>query len=108
MLLAARNLDAALKFVDGLAPDDPRWTRSGGRQEGLCRYELAGHTSASSVLGKVGCLVADAAIKLGMDVIGYDPEITVESAWSLRRRSERPTIWGRCSSTASSLPCTCR
>ncbi len=34
-------------------------------------------------LGKIGCLVADAAIKLGMHVIGYDPEITVESAWSL-------------------------
>ena len=34
-------------------------------------------------LGKIGCLVADAAIKLGMHVIGYDPEITVDSAWSL-------------------------
>jgi D-3-phosphoglycerate dehydrogenase len=34
-------------------------------------------------LGKVGCLVADVAIKLGMNVIGYDPEITVEAAWSL-------------------------
>jgi D-3-phosphoglycerate dehydrogenase len=31
----------------------------------------------------VGSLVADAAIKLGMDVLGYDPEITVDAAWSL-------------------------
>jgi D-3-phosphoglycerate dehydrogenase len=31
----------------------------------------------------VGCLVADAAIKLGMNVLGYDPEITVDAAWSL-------------------------
>lgn len=34
-------------------------------------------------LGKIGCLVADAAIKLGMNVIGYDPEITVDAAWNL-------------------------
>jgi D-3-phosphoglycerate dehydrogenase len=34
-------------------------------------------------LGRIGCLVADAAIKLGMHVIGYDPDITVDAAWSL-------------------------
>jgi D-3-phosphoglycerate dehydrogenase len=34
-------------------------------------------------LGEIGRLVANAAIKLGMKVIGYDPKITVESAWSL-------------------------
>ncbi|MEP7101877.1 MAG: phosphoglycerate dehydrogenase, partial [Burkholderiales bacterium] len=34
-------------------------------------------------LGKVGCLVADAAIKLGMEVYGFDPHITVDAAWSL-------------------------
>jgi D-3-phosphoglycerate dehydrogenase len=36
-------------------------------------YELAGHTLGVIGLGKIGCLVADAAIKLGMNVIGYDP-----------------------------------
>jgi D-3-phosphoglycerate dehydrogenase len=34
-------------------------------------------------LGRIGCLVADAAIRLGMHVIGYDPDITVDAAWSL-------------------------
>jgi D-3-phosphoglycerate dehydrogenase len=34
-------------------------------------------------LGRIGSLVADAAIKLGMNVQGYDPEITVDAAWSL-------------------------
>ena len=34
-------------------------------------------------LGKIGSLVADAAIKLGMNVLGYDPHITVDAAWSL-------------------------
>ena len=46
-------------------------------------FELAGQTLGIIGLGKIGCLVADAAIKLGMNVLGYDPEITVDAAWSL-------------------------
>ena len=84
MLLAARRLDAALKFVDTLAPDDPELeAKVEAGKKSFAGYELAGHTLGVVGLGKVGCLVADAAIKLGMHVIGYDPEITVESAWSL-------------------------
>jgi D-3-phosphoglycerate dehydrogenase / 2-oxoglutarate reductase len=40
-------------------------------------------------LGKIGCLVADAAIKLGMNVLGYDPDITVDAAWSLPSQVKR-------------------
>jgi D-3-phosphoglycerate dehydrogenase len=40
-------------------------------------------------LGKVGSLVADAAIRLGMNVLGYDPHITVEAAWSLPSQVKR-------------------
>jgi D-3-phosphoglycerate dehydrogenase len=47
---------------------------------------LPRHTLGVIGLGKIGSLVADAAIKLGMDVLGYDPEITVEAAWSLPSR----------------------
>ena len=46
-------------------------------------FELAGQTLGIVGLGKIGCLVADAAIKLGMNVLGYDPDITVDAAWSL-------------------------
>jgi D-3-phosphoglycerate dehydrogenase len=46
-------------------------------------FELAGHTLGVIGLGRIGCLVADAAIRLGMHVVGYDPEITVDAAWSL-------------------------
>ena len=66
------------------AGDDPELRGQGrGGQEAFAGYELAGHTLGVVGLGKVGCLVADAAIELGMHVIGYDPEITVESAWRL-------------------------
>ncbi|HZT54577.1 MAG TPA: phosphoglycerate dehydrogenase, partial [Burkholderiaceae bacterium] len=42
-------------------------------------------------LGKVGCLVADAAIKLGMEVHGFDPHITVDAAWSLPAQVRKAT-----------------
>ena len=84
MLLAARNLDGALKFVAELDPADPvlEATIEAGKKA-YAGYELAGHTLGVVGLGKIGCLVADAAIKLGMHVIGFDPDITVDSAWSL-------------------------
>jgi D-3-phosphoglycerate dehydrogenase len=84
MLLAARNLDGALKFVDSLDVRDAQMeAKVEVGKKSFAGYELAGHTLGVVGLGKVGCLVADAAIKLGMHVIGYDPEITVEAAWSL-------------------------
>ena len=84
MLLAARNLDGALRFVERLDADDPELDgRVEAGKKDFGGFELAGHTLGVIGLGKIGCLVADAAIKLGMKVIGYDPEITVEAAWSL-------------------------
>src|SRR5512136_2638632 len=84
MLMAARNLPAALRFVDGLDPkmaDMDKAVEDG--KKAFAGFELAGHTLGIVGLGKIGCLVADAAIKLGMHVLGYDPDITVDAAWSL-------------------------
>jgi D-3-phosphoglycerate dehydrogenase len=84
MLLAARNLAPALRFVAGLDPAAPAMDKvvEDGKKN-FAGFELAGHTLGIVGLGKVGCLVADAAIKLGMDVFGHDPHITVDAAWSL-------------------------
>lgn len=84
MLLAARNIGGAIKFVSALDPKDPEMEKKveNGKKT-YAGYELSGHTLGVIGLGKIGCLVADAAIKLGMNVIGYDPEITVDAAWSL-------------------------
>ena len=84
MLMAARNLPAALQFVSNLDPADENMDkRVEDGKKAFAGYELAGHTLGVIGLGKIGCLVADAAIRLGMHVIGYDPEITVDAAWSL-------------------------
>ena len=71
-------------LLERLDADDPELDGrvEAGKKE-FAGFELAGHTLGVIGLGKIGCLVADAAIKLGMKVIGYDPEITVEAAWSL-------------------------
>jgi D-3-phosphoglycerate dehydrogenase len=84
MLIAARNLLPAARFVEGLSGDDKtlhKLVEDGKKQ--FAGIELPGRTLGVIGLGKIGSLVADAAIKLGMNVLGYDPEITVDAAWSL-------------------------
>ena len=84
MLLAARNLRGAMEFVSALDPADPGMEKKveDGKKT-YAGFELAGHSLGMIGLGKIGCLVADAAIKLGMNVLGHDPEISVDAAWSL-------------------------
>jgi D-3-phosphoglycerate dehydrogenase len=84
MLIAARNLTPALKFVDGLKGDDKTVDKAvEDGKKAFAGLELPQQTLGIVGLGKVGSLVADTAIKLGMNVLGYDPEITVDAAWSL-------------------------
>lgn len=90
MLLAARRLPAALDFVRGLdttAPQLEQRVESG--KKAFAGRELAGQTLGVIGLGKVGSLVADAAIKLGMDVVGFDPEISIDAAWRLPSQVRR-------------------
>jgi D-3-phosphoglycerate dehydrogenase len=82
MLIAARNLLPALEFVNRLDKGNLKKAVEEGKKAYAGR-ELPGHTLGVIGLGKVGSLVADAAIRLGMNVVGYDPHITVDAAWSL-------------------------
>jgi D-3-phosphoglycerate dehydrogenase len=90
MLLAARNLAGALQFVRGLdasAADLDKRVEDG--KKAFAGIELPGHTLGVIGLGKIGSLVADTAIRLGMHVQGYDPEITVDAAWGLPSQVRR-------------------
>jgi D-3-phosphoglycerate dehydrogenase len=90
MLMAARNIAPALRFVDGLdlsAADLEARVEDGKKQ--FAGYELQGQTLGIVGLGRIGCLVAEAAIGLGMQVLGFDPEITVDAAWSLPSQVRR-------------------
>ncbi len=90
MLIAARHVAPALQFVAGLdmaAPDLEDRIENG--KKAFAGSELRGQTLGIVGLGKVGAMVADAAIHLGMHVLGYDPEITVDAAWSLPAQVKR-------------------
>jgi D-3-phosphoglycerate dehydrogenase len=88
MLIAARNLAPALDFVRQLKDEDLESRVEDGKKQ-FAGSELPGHTLGVIGLGKIGSLVADAAIRLGMSVQGYDPHITVEAAWSLPSQVKR-------------------
>jgi D-3-phosphoglycerate dehydrogenase / 2-oxoglutarate reductase len=84
LLLAARNVIPALGYVaalDAAAPHLEKQVEDGKKQ--FAGVELPHRTLGIVGLGAIGSLVADTAIKLGMKVIGFDPEITVDAAWRL-------------------------
>jgi D-3-phosphoglycerate dehydrogenase len=84
LLLAARNVVPALGYVASLKGDGgdlEKRVEEGKKQ--FAGIELPNRTLGIIGLGAVGSLVADTAIKLGMKVIGFDPEITVDAAWRL-------------------------
>lgn len=89
-LMAARNLGQAWRFATGLSGDDMeinRQVESGKKR--FVGFELPGKTMGVIGLGAIGVKVANACRALGMRVIGYDPTITVQSAWKLASEVEQ-------------------
>jgi D-3-phosphoglycerate dehydrogenase len=84
ILIAARNIGPAMKFVSTLEGDDAKLsvTVEDGKKN-FVGIEIPGRTLGILGLGAVGGMVAETALKLGMKVLGYDPEITVDAAWRL-------------------------
>ncbi len=90
MLMGARNLVPALKFVEGLSGSDEEMhkaTEAG--KKAFAGMELPGRTLGVIGLGAIGSHIAEAAIRLGMNVVGYDPAITVDAAWRLPSQVKR-------------------
>jgi D-3-phosphoglycerate dehydrogenase len=90
MLMAARNIVPAIRFVEGLTGTDEEMhkaTEAG--KKAFAGSELPGRTLGVIGLGAIGSYVAEAAIKLGMNVVGFDPAITVDAAWRLPSQVRR-------------------
>ncbi len=84
MLMAARNLVPAARFVEGLRGVDGDLNKTvEDNKKHYAGIELPNRTLGVIGLGRIGSLVAGAGIQLGMQVLGFDPDITVEAAWSL-------------------------
>ncbi len=92
MLLAARNICQAWDFARNLEGNDAAI----GKQvevgkKNFSGFELPGCTLGVIGLGAIGRQVANAAVSLGMNVIGFDPGITVEGAWELSSNVKKAT-----------------
>src|SRR5580658_8918739 len=84
LFLAARNICQAWAYARELAGNDQALDEA--VEQGKRRYlgfELPGRTLGVIGLGAVGVQVANSAEALGMKVLGYDPQITVQRAWQL-------------------------
>lgn len=84
LLIAARNICDAREYVKGLLleGDELNAAVEAGKKQ-FVGFELPGKTLGVVGLGAIGVEVANAALALGMKVIGFDPKITVRSAWQL-------------------------
>lgn len=84
MLISVRNLGPALRYVDGLDPTAPDLDKQvEAQKKHFVGTELSGRTLGVIGLGAIGVKVANAARALGMNVLGFDPHMTVEGAWRL-------------------------
>jgi D-3-phosphoglycerate dehydrogenase len=84
MLIGVRHIVPALAFVAGLQGDDESLAKQvEAGKKNFVGHELRGSTLGIIGLGAIGSMLADAAIELGMNVVGFDPEITVDAAWRL-------------------------
>lgn len=83
LLLASRDIVGGANFAEGLNEDVAKAVEKGKSAFGGC--ELYGKTLGVIGLGAIGAMVANAAVDLGMKVIGYDPYLTVDGAWRISR-----------------------
>ena len=84
LILACRQICEAWDFAKGLEGSDEEISKAvEAGKKNFAGFELPGRTLGVVGLGAIGRLVANTAIGLGMDVIGFDPGLTVEGAWQL-------------------------
>ena len=90
LFIASRNLIPAARFAHTLEGDDAAIARAveAGKKQ-FIGFELPGRTLGVIGRGAIGVQVANAALGLGLSVVGFDPGISVEHAWHLSAEVER-------------------
>jgi D-3-phosphoglycerate dehydrogenase / 2-oxoglutarate reductase len=90
LFLAMRNVCQAWAFARSLSGDDQALDDAVEKgKKAFVGFELPGRTLGVVGLGAVGVEVANSAEALGMSVLGYDPQITVQRAWQLSSSVEQ-------------------
>lgn len=102
LLLASRDVIGGVNYVRSLADvsDDAELNKLVEAEKKRFKgRELIGKTLGVVGLGAIGSMVARAALDLGMDVLGYDPALSVDAAWRLPSSVERmdnlPSLFSR-------------
>ena len=85
MLLASRDIIGGINWVQENEEDGNIAKDTEKAKKAFAGCELDGKKLGVIGLGAIGVLVANAAVSLGMDVYGYDPYVSVDSAWNLNR-----------------------
>ena len=111
MLLASRKVTRAIdwcKTIKDEGDNVPKTVEKG--KSAFAGPELKGKTLAVIGLGAIGVLVANAAVALGMNVVGYDPMISVEHAWklaqSVRHENSLDELFAACDFITVHVPMT--
>ena len=92
LLLGSRDIFGGMSYVQGLGHmNDPAEMGKLLEKEKkrFAGTEIVGKTLGVVGLGAIGSIIANLALDLGMNVIGYDPAISVEAAWQLSSRVKR-------------------
>jgi D-3-phosphoglycerate dehydrogenase len=87
LLLGGRKVNAAAAWAQTLGQEGSNYSKTVEKGKGqFVGQEVMGKTLGVIGLGAIGALVANTALELGMNVIGYDPFISVNAAWRLDNR----------------------
>jgi D-3-phosphoglycerate dehydrogenase len=111
LFLAARNVVQAWDFARSLKGDDETIDKAveAGKKK-FVGFEIPGRTLGVIGLGAIGVEVANSALALGMKVLGYDPQITVQRAWQLSSNVEQALslddLFARCDAVTVHVPLT--
>ncbi|MFC3931348.1 phosphoglycerate dehydrogenase [Streptococcus dentapri] len=88
ILMSARDYIAANAWTNTLSGDDvPKQVESGKKQ--FAGTEVRGKTLGVIGLGAIGARIANDAYRLGMQVLGYDPYVSIEAAWNISHHVKR-------------------
>ncbi|MDA9934194.1 phosphoglycerate dehydrogenase [Rubripirellula sp.] len=109
LLMASRNINGAMKFADGLDGTDAEISKAvESGKKNFVGSELPSKTLGVIGLGAIGLRVANAALSLGMKVVGYDPLISVQSAWQLSSGVEKAVsidhLFSQCDAISVHVP----
>ncbi|EOH94225.1 phosphoglycerate dehydrogenase [Enterococcus pallens] len=90
LLLSVRPMVQGIQWVQTLSGDDVE-EQAEAQKKQFAGTELEGKKLGVIGLGAIGAMIANDAYRLGMEVTGYDPYVSVDTAWSISRRVRRAT-----------------